>query len=133
MDEKQIPEIRKGQGDVKLSRDEFERRLRERFYDPAFDAVATELQKIVDVAWTAYDEYRKSPRTQAAGRALPIHSFNYPSNGSRPATASSLRSVSMTTPQVCPGFLSYVAPTATTRPAPERCPSHFASFNWRVK
>jgi multimeric flavodoxin WrbA len=69
MDEKQmqIPDIRKGQGDVKLSREEFERRLRERFYDPAFDAVASELQKVVDVAWTAYDEYRKSPRTKAAG------------------------------------------------------------------
>jgi hypothetical protein len=28
------PEVRKGQGDVKLSREEFARRLRERFYDP---------------------------------------------------------------------------------------------------
>ena len=30
-------DVRKGQGDVKLTREEFERRLRERFYDPAFD------------------------------------------------------------------------------------------------
>jgi multimeric flavodoxin WrbA len=78
MDEKHIPEVRKGQGDVKLSRDEFERRLRERFYDPAFDAVATELQKIVDVAWTAYDEYRKSPRTQAAGPGFADPQFQLP-------------------------------------------------------
>lgn len=33
------PEVRKGQGDVKLSREEFTRRLGERFYDPAFDSV----------------------------------------------------------------------------------------------
>jgi multimeric flavodoxin WrbA len=67
MAEEHVPVIRKGQGDVKLSREEFERRWRERFYDPAFDAVAPELQKIVDVAWTVYDEYHKSPRKRAAG------------------------------------------------------------------
>ena len=39
------PDVRKGQGDVKLSREEFERRLRERFYDPAFDAVAPQIER----------------------------------------------------------------------------------------
>jgi multimeric flavodoxin WrbA len=75
----QTPEIRKGQGDVKISRAEFERRIRERFADPAFDALAPELQRIVDVAWIAYDKYHKSPRTRPAGpgfaepeRQLPI-------------------------------------------------------------
>jgi len=32
-------DVRKGQGNVKLTRDEFERRLRERFYDPEFEKV----------------------------------------------------------------------------------------------
>ena len=32
-------DVRKGQGDVKLTREEFERRLRERFYDPEFEKV----------------------------------------------------------------------------------------------
>jgi multimeric flavodoxin WrbA len=63
---------------VKLSRDEFERRLRERFYDPAFDAVASELQKVVDVAWTAYDQYRKSPRTKPAGPGFADPGFKLP-------------------------------------------------------
>ena len=63
----QIPDVRKGQGDVKLSRVEFERRIRERFADPAFDALSQELQRIVDVAWTAYDKYHKSPRRRKAG------------------------------------------------------------------
>jgi multimeric flavodoxin WrbA len=60
-------DVRKGQGNVKLSRQEFERRFRERFYDPAFEQVAGELDRIADVAWKAYDEYRKSPRTRLAG------------------------------------------------------------------
>jgi hypothetical protein len=44
-------EVRKGQGDVKLSREEFARRLTERFYDPAFDAVRDEIDRIIEVAW----------------------------------------------------------------------------------
>src|SRR5258708_3337901 len=63
----QPPAVRTGQGDVKLSRAEFERRIRERFADPAFDAVAPELRHIVDVAWTAHDKCHKSPRTRKAG------------------------------------------------------------------
>jgi multimeric flavodoxin WrbA len=72
-------EIRKGQGDVKLTREEFERRIRARFDDPAFSAVERQLADVIGVAWTAYDEYHKSPRTRKAGpgfaepeQALPI-------------------------------------------------------------
>src|SRR5687768_5336825 len=61
------PSVRTGQGDVKLTREEFERRLRERFYDPAFEGLEPQLSAIVDAAWHAYDEYRKSPRKQKAG------------------------------------------------------------------
>src|ERR671913_1167854 len=60
-------EIRRGQGEVKLTREEFARRLRERFYDPAFQSVDRQFTEIVEVAWQAYDEYRKSPRTRKAG------------------------------------------------------------------
>ena len=55
------------QGDVKLTRDEFARRLTERFADPAFDGVRAEIDRIVDVAWRNYDTYRKSPHTRPAG------------------------------------------------------------------
>jgi hypothetical protein len=34
-----VPKVRRGQGDVKLTREEFARRIGERFYDPAFDSV----------------------------------------------------------------------------------------------
>jgi multimeric flavodoxin WrbA len=60
-------DVRKGQGDVKLTREEFERRLRERFFDPQFAAVERQIADVVDVAWRAYDEYHKSPRKRKAG------------------------------------------------------------------
>ena len=71
-------DVRKGQGDVKLSREEFARRLRQRFYDPAFDAVHAEIDRIVDVAWTVYDEYRKNPRTRKAGPGFADPEFELP-------------------------------------------------------
>jgi multimeric flavodoxin WrbA len=59
--------VRKGMPSVALSKAEFTRRIRERFYDPAFDSLQVEIGKIVDAAWDGYHEYRKSPRTRPAG------------------------------------------------------------------
>ena len=72
------PDVRTGQGDVKLSREEFERRLRERFYDPLFDAASVEIGHIVDAAWKAYDEYHKSPRVREAGPGFANPVFTLP-------------------------------------------------------
>jgi len=36
-----------GMPDVKLSKEDFSHRARERFYDPSFDAVAPEIEKIM--------------------------------------------------------------------------------------
>ena len=52
---------------VPLTREEFRGRFFERFYDPAFDALKAELEKVCEIAWDGYIKYRKSPRTQAAG------------------------------------------------------------------
>jgi multimeric flavodoxin WrbA len=71
-------EVRKGQGDVKLTRAEFERRLRERFFDPEFQAVERQIAEIVEVAWKTYDEYHKSPRTRAAGPGFANPTFKLP-------------------------------------------------------
>jgi multimeric flavodoxin WrbA len=71
-------DVRKGQGDVKLSREEFERRLRLRFYDPAFEAVHTEMDRVVEIAWKVYDEYRKSSRTRKAGPGFADPDFELP-------------------------------------------------------
>ncbi|MEX1126942.1 MAG: NAD(P)H-dependent oxidoreductase [Vicinamibacterales bacterium] len=72
------PDVRKGQTDVALTREEFARRLRERFYDPAFDTVSAQIDAVVEVAWGAYDEYRKSPRTRKAGPGFADPEFELP-------------------------------------------------------
>jgi multimeric flavodoxin WrbA len=59
--------IRKGTPSVQLSRAEFARRLRGRFYDPAFEGLNREIEKIIAAAWDGYKEARKAPRTRAAG------------------------------------------------------------------
>jgi hypothetical protein len=71
-------EVRKGQGDVQLSREEFERRIRERFYDPAFAAVEAQLATIVDVAWHVYEDYHKSPRKRRAGPGFADPEYELP-------------------------------------------------------
>jgi multimeric flavodoxin WrbA len=62
-----IPNVRKGQGDTRLSQEEFVRRLRERFYDPLFDAVQPEIERVLEAAWKAYEQGFKSPRYRKAG------------------------------------------------------------------
>lgn len=59
--------IRKGQLKVTLSETEFKKRYQEQFFDPAFSAVEEELKKVTQVAWEAYIDYRKAPRTRLAG------------------------------------------------------------------
>jgi hypothetical protein len=59
-------EVRKGQGEWPLAREEFERRYRERFYDPIFAADAGTIGRLMEIAWKAYVDYHKSPRKQCA-------------------------------------------------------------------
>ncbi len=72
------PQIRTGQGDVKLTREEFERRLVERFYDPLFDDVRPQIDEVMDAAWPSYNEYHKSPRTKRAGVDFADPDFELP-------------------------------------------------------
>ena len=59
--------VRKGQGATKLDKDEFARRFRRHFYDPAFERAEAEIARLIDLAWDGYDAARKAPRTQKAG------------------------------------------------------------------
>jgi multimeric flavodoxin WrbA len=63
----EVPEVRKGQTDVALDFDEFAARFRARFFDPTFEREADAIDALTRTAWDAYHEYRKSPRTRAAG------------------------------------------------------------------
>jgi multimeric flavodoxin WrbA len=60
-------DVRKGMPSVELSREEFEKRYRSRFADPAFEALQRELDAITGAAWDAYSNYRKAPLTRKAG------------------------------------------------------------------
>src|ERR1043165_6236967 len=63
----QPPEPRSGSPSVMLSREAFRERFRAQFVDPAYQAVASELAAVEAVAWDAYVNHRKAPRTRAAG------------------------------------------------------------------
>jgi hypothetical protein len=67
-----MAEVRTGQGDVKLSREEFELRPRERFYDPAFETVSGELaSSIVSSTSPGTPTTNNELRPRLSGRANP--------------------------------------------------------------
>ena len=69
---------RKGQPSVQLSRQEFVERLRERFRDPAYRSHLSEFERLADVAWDAYDDYRKSPIRRRAGAGFEDPDYELP-------------------------------------------------------
>ncbi len=62
-----MTEVRKGQAPGQLKRGEFHVRFHESFRDPAFDAEKDALGRLEGIAWEAYAEGRKAPRTRKAG------------------------------------------------------------------
>src|SRR5436853_6557335 len=61
------PRVRTGQTPTEISTDEFIRRWNQNFYDRAFEQKRAELDAIGEIAWEAYDDSRKTPRTRKAG------------------------------------------------------------------
>ena len=59
--------VRKGQAPGLMSREEFARRFRERFFDPAFRPHDRAIGELESIAWDAYREGRKAPLTEKAG------------------------------------------------------------------
>jgi multimeric flavodoxin WrbA len=70
--------VRTGQPYSKLTRDDFLRRFLDRFYDPAFDAVRAEIERVADVAWTNHEANHKSPRRRKAGPGFADPEFELP-------------------------------------------------------
>jgi multimeric flavodoxin WrbA len=60
-------ELRKGMPSVELSHEEFARRFRVRFQDPAFDKSKPDIERLMEIAWEAYSNSRKSPYMHPAG------------------------------------------------------------------
>ncbi len=60
-------DIRKGMPDPHLDAKAFRERFLAQFYDPAFDPIRSELERVCEIAWEAYRDKRKAPRTRKAG------------------------------------------------------------------
>src|SRR5438034_9036751 len=50
-----------------ITRKEFHARFQQKFYDPAFEKEKEAIARIETIAWKAYKDDRKSPRTAKAG------------------------------------------------------------------
>src|SRR3569833_3996012 len=59
--------IRKEMPDVALTREQFTARMREYFYDPVFEPLKADIDRLIAAAWDGYDNGRKAPRTRKAG------------------------------------------------------------------
>ena len=60
-------DVRKGQAPGHLTRAEFSARFQASYEDPAFAQEAEAIARLEAIAWDAYSEGRKAPRTQKAG------------------------------------------------------------------
>ncbi len=61
------PKVRKSDEEWKIERDEFRRRFNHSFFDPWFDNHRDKIAELEDIAWKAYLQGRKAPRTRKAG------------------------------------------------------------------
>ncbi|MFC5496582.1 flavodoxin family protein [Caenimonas terrae] len=59
--------VRKGQAPAPLARNEFHLRFMQSFYDPAYQAESAALGRLEEIAFQAYQQGRKAPRTAKAG------------------------------------------------------------------
>ena len=60
-----------------LTKEQFLKRFMHRYYDPAFDKVRPELEKVFEIAWDGYVNYRKSPRQKPVGKGFSDPKFKY--------------------------------------------------------
>jgi multimeric flavodoxin WrbA len=75
MPESHTPRIRIGQARWPLSQTQFARRFRARFTDPAFRVLDAAIEQLLQVAWSAYLDSRKSPVTRRAGEGFADPSY----------------------------------------------------------
>jgi multimeric flavodoxin WrbA len=116
------PDVRKGMPDVQIGRQEFDRRYREQFFDPAFRARDGEIEAVTGVAFEAYEDGRKAPVTVKAGAGYADPDYDLSTiwvdarrrideaeaRNRDPATPSRILLIngSMRSDQTCPGEIS---------------------------
>jgi hypothetical protein len=79
------PTVRRQTKYVPLTKEQFRQRFFARFYDPAFDTVKSELEKVFAKVWDGYIVYRKSPRETRRSRIRQMRNSSCRSDGSTPA------------------------------------------------
>lgn len=62
--------VRKGQPETQLSEQRFKEEYRRNFFDPHFQELSAEVERIVERAWENYSAHRKAPVTVKAGPAF---------------------------------------------------------------
>jgi multimeric flavodoxin WrbA len=62
-----MPKVRKGQGTWPIAREEFTKRFRANFFDPAYEKEAGAIARLEEIAWRVYEDDRKWPRRRKAG------------------------------------------------------------------
>jgi multimeric flavodoxin WrbA len=70
--------VRKGMPGTHITKTEFAKRFRERFFDPAYGEVTDDIDKVIDVAFKSYDDYNKNPRKVKAGKAFQEADYELP-------------------------------------------------------
>ena len=71
-------DVRKGQAQSMLDRDQFHERFAQRYVDPAFDVEREAIGRLEEIAWQAYREGRKAPRTEKAGPGFADPTYELP-------------------------------------------------------
>ncbi len=72
------PAVRRQSQWVPLTKEQFRERFFAKFYDPVFEEVRPELEKVFEKAWDGYIVYRKSPRKKPAGPDYADPAFELP-------------------------------------------------------
>jgi multimeric flavodoxin WrbA len=72
------PDVRRQAEFRPLTKEQFRERFFARFYDPVFDDVKPELERVFEKSWDGYHVYRKSPRTRPAGAEFNEAGFDLP-------------------------------------------------------
>lgn len=69
-------DVRKGQAPPAHTREEFRKRFRARFFDPAFRVEDEAIGRLEEIAWQGYSQARKSPVTRKAGAGFANPDFD---------------------------------------------------------
>ncbi len=72
------PDVREDSEYAPLTKKEFRARFYEQYYDPAFQVVKEELERVFEIAWDGYISYRKSPIEKKAGKSFANPNFELP-------------------------------------------------------